>query len=184
MKYNNFALIITAFLLNACSQSPDLNLITKNSIGLLTNTTQVKQLQETFSNDSIVKFIGGDEFTGAVNDIEVYDTSGTKLLEFTPKQSLDSTSTIKMVKIIDERFSTSKGLNSKSTFKTLNDNYEITEIQNTIRDIIITVKELNAFFTIDKKELPAELRFDMNIKIEALQIPNTAKIKGFYLQWQ
>ena len=181
---NIFALIITAIVLAGCSQSPDLNLITKNSIGLLTNTTQVEQLQETFSNDSIVKFIGGDEFTGAINDIEVFDKSGVKLLEVTPRQSLDSTSTIKMIKIIDDRFSTSKGLTAKSTFNTLSDNYEISDIQNTIRDIIITVKELNAFFTIDKKELPAELRFDMNIKIDALQIPNTAKIKGFYLQWQ
>jgi hypothetical protein len=39
------------------------------------------------------------------------------------------------------------------------------------------------YFTIEKTELPAELRFDMNLKIEAIQIPDDAKIKNFYLQW-
>ena len=83
-----------------------------------------------------------------------------------------------------ERFKTAKGLNTKSTFKSIKDNYKISSIQNTLRNIMISVNEMNVFFTIDKNELPSELRFDMNLKIEEVQIPDEAKIKGFFMQWQ
>lgn len=182
MKYNFLAIIVT-ILIASCSQSPDVNLISKQSIGLLTDSTQVRDLQSTFPNDSISKFIGGNEFTGANNNIEIYEKGGIKLLTLTPRLIADSTSTIKSIVINAERFNTAKGLNTNSTFKAIRDNYKISSIQNTIRNVVVTVNEINAFFTIDKNELPAELRFDMNLKIEAIQIPGEAKIKGFYMQW-
>ena len=184
MKNNFFTLLIAAILRASCAKSPDVNLISKHSIGLLTDSTQVKDLQLVFPNDSIVKLSEGNEFTGANYDIEVYEKSGEKLLTLTPKQILDSTSTIKSIQIHTERFKTAKGLNSKSNFKSIKDNYKISSIQNTLRNIMVSVNEMNTFFTIDKNELPAELRFDMNLKIEAIQIPDEAKIKGFFMQWE
>ena len=183
MKNNFFTFSIAIVLIASCSKAPDPNLISKQNIGLLTDSTQVKDLQLVFPNDSIVTLNEGNEFTGINKDIEVYEKSGKKLLTLTPKQALDSTSTIKSVLVNSERFKTTKGLNTKSTFKTIKDNYKISSIQNTLRNIVVSVNEINAFFTIDKNELPAELRFDMNLKIEAIQIPDEAKIKGFYMQW-
>ncbi|MEZ4795838.1 MAG: hypothetical protein R2785_01600 [Flavobacteriaceae bacterium] len=183
MKNNFFTLFIVIVLLASCSQAPDKNLITKQSIGLLTDSTQVRDLSLVFPNDSIVMLNESNVFTSANNDIEVYEKSGAKLLILTPKQALDSTSTIKSIIINSDRYKTAKGLNTKSTFKTIKDNYKISSIQNTIRNIVVSVNEINAFFTIDKNELPAELRFDTNQKIEAIQIPNEAKIKRFYMQW-
>ena len=183
MKYNFFALAIITVLVASCAKSPDVNLISKQSIGLLTDSTQVRELQSIFSNDSIAKFISNNEFTGANSNIEIFDQNGNNILTLTPKISSDSTSTIKSIQINAERFKTAKSLNTKSTFKVIKDNYKISSIQNTIRNIVITVNEINAFFTIDKNELPAELRFDMNLKIEAVQIPDEAKIKGFFIQW-
>lgn len=183
MKYNFSPLAILLFLIASCAKSEDLNLISKQNIGLLTDSTQVKDLETVFANDSISKYIRGSEFSGPISDIEVYDKNGVKLLVLNPKRNSDSTSTIKTVQISSERFRTEKGLNIKSTFKDINDNYKISSIQNTLRNIVISVNEINAFFTIDKMELPAELRFDMSIKIEAIQIPDDAKIAGFYIQW-
>jgi hypothetical protein len=183
MNYKFIVLTIITVLIASCSQSPDVNLISKHSIGLLTDSTQVKDLQLVFPNDSIVKLNGNNAFTGTNNDIEVFEKSGEKLLTLTPKKALDSTSTVKSIQIHTERFKTAKGLNPKSTFKSIKDNYKISSIQNTLRNIVVSVNEINAFFTIDKNELPAELRFDMNLKIEAVQIPDEAKIKGFYIQW-
>ena len=183
MKYNFYIITIIALLLTSCTQSVDVNLIAKQNIGLLSDSTQVKDLSTIFPNDSIAKFIGSNQFTGANTNIEIFDKNGSKLLTLTPKQSSDSTSIIKSIEIHSERFKTAKGLNTKSTFKTIKDNYKISSIQNTIRNVVVTVNEINAFFTIDKNELPAELRFDMNLKIEALQIPAEAKIKGFFMQW-
>ncbi len=183
MKNNFFTLILVAILIASCAKSPDVNLISKHSIGLLTDSTQVKDLQLVFPNDSIVKLNGSNAFTGTNNDIEVFEKSGEKLLTLTPKKALDSTSTIKSIQIHAERFKTAKGLNIKSTFKSIKDNYKVSSIQNTLRNIMVSANEINAFFTIDKNELPAELRFDMNLKIEAIQVPDEAKIKGFYMQW-
>lgn len=182
MKHIFFA-FLTIFLINSCSNSIDANLISSQSVGLLNDSTQVRDLTSIFPNDSISRFISGDEFSGSINEIEIYEKGGNKLLALTPKQTLDSTSTIKIVRILDKRFKTARGLNSLSTFKDIKDNYKISNIQNSLRNVVVSVNEINAFFSIDKNDLPAELRFDTNLKIEAIQIPDKAKIKGFFLQW-
>ena len=168
---------------SSCKKEINPFLISKQSIGHLTDSTQIKDLESVFFNDSIVKYVSGDEFTGNTNDIEIYEIGGNQLLILSPSQSLDSTSTIRTVKVVDPRYTTTKGLNPNSTFKAIRDNYKISNIQNTLRNIIVSVNEINAYFTIDKGELPANMRFDMNLKIEPIQIPETAKIKSFYLYW-
>jgi hypothetical protein len=183
MKKNLAILIILLSFFSSCKKEIDPFLISKQNIGLLNDSTQVKDLESVFINDSIVKSVSGDEFIGNVNDIEIYEKGGKQLLILTPSQSLDSTSTIKNIRILDNRYKTEKGLTPNSTFKTIKDNYKISNIQNTLRSIIVSVNEINAYFTIDKDELPANMRYDMDLKIEAIQIPDDAKIKNFYLYW-
>jgi len=184
MKYNFLTLILSLIVLTSCKKEINPFLISKHNIGQLTDSTQVKELESVFINDSIVKYVSGDEFTGNINDIEIYEKGGAPLLILSPSQSLDSTSTLRTIKVVDPRFKTAKGLSPNSTFKEINANYKISNIQNSLRNIIISVNEINAYFTIDKNELPANMRFDMNLKIEAIQIPEEAKIKGFYLYWR
>ena len=183
MKKNIILLFAIISICSSCKKEINPFLISKQNIGHLTDSTQVKDLQTVFINDSIYKYISGDEFTGNINDIEIYEKGGKQLLVLSPSQSLDSTSTIRTIKVVDYRFKTSKGLNPNSTFKDIKDNYTISNIQNTLRNIIVSVNEINAYFTIDKNELPANMRFDMNLKIEAIQIPEEAIIKDFYLYW-
>lgn len=185
MRFTKLALVVIGFLFISCEKSEvvDPFLVQPQSIGFLTDSTQVKDLEVVFANDSISKYIGGDEFTGNINAIDVFDNSGTLLLNLTPSEALDSTSTIKNIRIIDPRFKTNKGLSKVSTFNDINTNYKISSIQNTLRNLIVSVDEINAYFTIDKKELPAEMRFDMSLKIEAIQIPESAKINDFFIQW-
>jgi len=183
MKYLLLTLILSITLFVSCSQEINPYSVSKQNIGLLNDSTQVKELKTIFINDSIVKYIGGDEFTGNINDITIYEKGGGKLLVLTPSQSFDSTATIKTIRVIDHRYKTPKGLAPNSTFKTIKDNYTISGIQNTLSNIIVSVNEINTYFTIDKKELPANMRFDMNLKIEAIQIPELAKIKNFYVYW-
>jgi len=170
-------------LLVACETKTDPFAITKNSVGFLTDSTTVNALKVVFVNDSISKYIGGDEFTGSTNTISIYEKgTGKLLLELDPNYALDSLSTIRTVRIMDERFKNKDGLNKLSTFGDLN-KYTISGIQNTLRSLIISVDEINAYFTLNKSELPEEMRYNMNQKIEAISIPETAKIKDFYLQW-
>lgn len=183
MKNNILLALIAIFTFSSCEKEIDPFLISKQNIGLLNDSTQVKDLKSIYINDSLRKFVSGDEFTGNINDIEIYDKEGAPLLVLSPAQSLDSTSTVRTIRVIDPRYATASGLNVNSSFKDIKDHYSISSIQNTLRNVIVSVNEINAYFTIDKNELPANMRYDMNLKIEAIQIPETAKIKHFYLYW-
>ena len=158
--------------------------VSKHHIGLLTDSTEVKDLKQAFPNDSIVTSIKGDEFTGQNNDIEILDSTGKKLLILTPSQALDSTAVIESIQIVDSQFKTDQNISTLSTFSDIKSTYKISSISTLINSIVVSVDEINAAFTIDKKELPANLRFDMDLKIEAVQIPDNAKIKYFMLYWK
>ena len=168
----------------ACETKTDPFAITNHSVGMLTDSTKVNALKVVFANDSISKYIGGDEFTGSTNTIRVFEKgTGVLLLELDPNYSLDSLSTIRTVRIMDARFKNKDGLSTLSTFGDIDSKYTISSIQNTLRSLIISVDEINAYFTLSKMELPEEMRYDMTQKIEAISIPETAKIKDFYIQW-
>lgn len=183
MKKTILLLTAVVSLFSSCKKEINPFLISKQNIGYLTDSTQVKDLKSVFINDSIYKYISGDEFTGNINDIEIYEKGGAPLLVLSPSQSLDSTATFRTIKIVDPRYTTAKGLTTQSTFKDITDNYKISNIQNTLRSIIVSINEINAYVTIDKNELPANMRFDMDLKIEAIQIPEEAKLKSLYLYW-
>ncbi len=183
MKKSIFSLAIITLLFIGCKKEQDPFQISKQSIGLLTDSTQVKNLKAVFSNDSVVERLLDNEFTFNRTDIDIFDKAGNKLLTLTPKVVQDSTSTIETIKVLDSRFKTAKGLTSSSTFGDIKNNYKISSIQNTLKNVVVFVNEINAFITIDKEELPAELQFDMNAKIEAIQIPEKAKIKYLMIGW-
>ena len=183
MKKTLLSLSLLTLILSSCNKDADKFLVTNHNIGLLTDSTQVKDLKTIFINDSIISPIAGDEFSGTLNTIEIYEKGGKHLLSLTPKQALDSTATISTVKIKDARFKTDKGITSNSTFADIKAKYTITNIQNSFKSASIFVKESEAFFLIDKKELPSEFQFDMTKKIEEANIPNTTKIKHFILGW-
>lgn len=183
MKKIIFSLILVSIITTSCKTEIDPFTISKQNVGLLTDSTQVKDIETIYSNDSVVKKIAGDEFLGNVNDIEIFEKGGKHLLSLSPKQALDSTSTIGTVKIIDSRYKTIKGLNTLSTFGEIKEHYKISSIENTLRNIVVFVNENNTYFTIDKQELPSNLRFDMSKTIEAIQIPDSAKIKFFMIGW-
>jgi len=183
MKYI-IAILSFSFLLVGCKKTQNPFAIQKQNIGLLTDSTQVKDLEMIYANDSVVKFIGGDEFTGDISTIDIYEKGGVKLLELTPSQALDSTAVIENIRIMDDRYKTDKSISLISTFKDISENYTISGIDNLINSIVVSVNEINAAFTIDKEELPANARYDMNLTIEETQIPDTAKIKYFMINWQ
>lgn len=185
MKNTLFAALICMLLITSCAKDtpPNPFEISKNHIGLLTDSTQVKELESIFSNDSVVRFISGDEFIGSVNSIEIFEKGGKKLLDLSPKEALDSTSVISSVRIMDERYKTEKNISTLSTFKDIKTAYKISRINNLINTIVVSVDEINASFTIDKKELPASMRFDMDMNIDPIQVPEKAKVKYFMVHW-
>ncbi|NNK69445.1 MAG: hypothetical protein HKO96_03130 [Flavobacteriaceae bacterium] len=178
-----FLLCMLLIFVASCEEPFDPYLVSPTNIGYLTDSTKVSDLKLAFPTDSLATYIGGDEFTGQINDIDVYNSEGIKILSLTPFEALDSTSTIKTVRVLDDQFRTELGVSRSSRYSDIRSNYKISSVQNTIRHLIVSVDDINAYFTIEKTELPANMRYDMNLKIDPIQIPENARIKDFFIQW-
>ncbi|MFD2101587.1 hypothetical protein [Flagellimonas iocasae] len=157
-------------------------LITEDSVGPLQMSSKVSELESLFSNDSIVKDTSNLAIgTTSSKKIEVFEKGGKHLLTLTP--STDSIQIVENVRVMDPRYATEKGIGLQSTFKDIQKQYTIKKIVTTINSIVIFPKESNLYFTIDKEELPSNLRFSTS-NIEAVQIPDEAKIKYLMLGWE
>ncbi|MFK7746761.1 MAG: hypothetical protein AB8B65_00075 [Kordia sp.] len=168
----------------SCTTKEDPFLIQENQIGKLYKNSTVKQLDSLFAKDSLVKRIGEGDYMQAGNDqYLVFDKRGRHLLTLIPAQQHDENEKIKTIQIYDSRYKSAKGISLESTFKDIRENFTIKSIYNTISTVVITV-EGQEYFTIDKKELPEDLRYDMDLNIEAIQIPDAAKIKQFAINWK
>ena len=184
MKQLNLLIIITAIAFAGCKEETiDPFAVAKHNVGFITDSTKISELKTIFANDSIVTYKEDDSFVGGINTIDIYKKNGNQLLSISPTEALDSTATINTISIFDPRFKTSKNISISSTFKEIKDNYKISRISNLINSVVVSVDELDATFTIDKKELPANMRFDMSMKIDAIQIPDNAKIKFFMMHF-
>lgn len=166
----------------SCDKEEDPYLIAPNSVGLLTKEIKLNELDSVFAEDSIVRQMSEGEFRKS-NSVEIYDKSGKKMLLLEPVQAFDSTSTVGFIQVLDPRFKTAKGLGPGSTFKDIVKNYKISRIENTLSAAVIFIDDINVYVTVDKKQLPVELRYDTQSKIQASQIPDDAQIKYFMIDW-
>lgn len=181
---NYFILFIFTFvLLSSCEKEQDPFLITPEGVGNLTPDIRVNQLDSIFSNDSIVKQLSESDLYRNRNEIQVFDKEGNEMLLLEPVQAFDSTSTIGFIQVLDPRFKTSKGLSTESTFKDIVENYTISRIENTLSAAVVFIDDMNIYVTIDKDQLPSELRYDTQARIQTSQIPDNAKIKYFMIDW-
>ena len=183
MNKSYLILTIISILITSCNKEQDPFQMSKQHIGLITDSTEIKDLKNIFINDSIVTGLDTNEFTRGYNDIDIFEKGGKKLLRISPHYAADSTSYIQSIQIFDPRYKTDKNISILSTFKDISSNYEISRIDNLINTIVVSVNKINASFTIDKKELPANLRFDRTLNIEETHIPDNAKIKFLFINW-
>lgn len=166
-----------------CGKDSDPFLIKNGAIGNLSKEIKVKQIDSIFAEDSIVKINSSPNALETQGEVEIYEKGGKKLLLLSPDDENDPNSTITNIQVFDSRYKTEKGLTTASTFKDVKANYTIDNIETTINAVVIFLKETDVFLTIDKKSLPEELRYDMNIEVEASQIPDDAPFKYFMIGW-
>lgn len=182
---NSFLLILvfSISLLSCQSDTTPRFLIAANQVGPLHSTTRVYELDSVFAQDSIV-IQEKQSFFEKGKEIVVYNKNGEMLLLLEPAQNNDSTSTIKSIQIIHPQYKTEDGVGTQSTFGQLSSNYDISRIENTLNALVIFIDELNAYVTINKKELPTSLKKTELPTISPEQIPDTAKINFFWIDWQ
>ncbi|MBT8185638.1 MAG: hypothetical protein KJN76_12410 [Eudoraea sp.] len=167
----------------ACKKEKDPSfLITKDNVGKLNRSDKAQDIDRIFVQDSIVQ----DTILAGIGNnskkIEIYEKGGKHLLTITP--SSDSIPGIENVRIYDPRFVSEKGVGITSTFKDIKDNYTIKKIVTSRNNVVLFVKESDMYFTISKEELPASLRYAASTNIEAVQIPDKARIKYLMVGWE
>ena len=182
MKYPlclRLAVCILVFL-SSCAEKDTSFLISNEKIGKLDNISLVRDLELIYEGDSLVK----DTLSSRISTqrkIKIYEKGGKHLLTLTPTS--DSIPKIENVSIEDPRFETASGIGLKSTFKDIQDNYEIKKIVTTMNSVVVFPKGSNLYFTISKEELPSSLRYTTTA-IDAVQIPDEAKIKYLMVGWE
>ncbi|NKI33174.1 hypothetical protein [Croceivirga thetidis] len=181
MRNTVYILIASVFLMVIACQKQDSNfLVSETSIGQFNKEVIFADVEALVGEG----FVEKDTFQLKEGEnpkkIKVFEKGGKHLLTLTA--SNDSIPKIENINIIDARYTTGEGLNLKSTFKDIQDAYEIKKIVTTLNSVVIFPKSSNLYFTIDKSELPANLRFTSS-NIEAVQIPDDARIKYLMLGW-
>ncbi len=178
-----FIIIGLALCFTQCQKEKDTTfLITKNSIGKLNKTSLARDLEVIYDQDSIVKDTTRLLIGYGAKKIKIFEKGGNHLMTLTP--SLDSIPTIENIRIYDIRFQTEKGIGLNSTFKDIKEKYTISKILTSLNNIVVILKNTDVYFTIDKKELPASLRYNSNLNIEAVQVPDQAKVKYMMVGWE
>ncbi len=163
-----------------CAEKDTTFLISKEKIGKLDKISLVRDLELIYEGDSLVK----DTLSSRISrqrKIKVYEKGGKHLLTLTP--TADSIPTIENITIEDPRFETERGIGLKSTFKDIQSQYEIKKVVTTLNSVVVFPKGSPMYFTIDKSELPSSLRYSTN-NIDAVQIPNEAKLKYLMIGWE
>ncbi|MFS4467109.1 hypothetical protein [Maribacter sp. 2210JD10-5] len=172
--------ILVAF--TRCEPEKDSNfVITSEEVGKLKKSSLARDIELIYAEDSLVMDTVRLNFGSGASKIKVYEKGGFHLLTLTPNS--DSIPTIQNVQINDPRFATEKGITIRSTFKDIQEAYTIKKIITSINNVVILLKDSDIYFTIDKSELPANLRYNANSSIEAVQIPDDAKIKYLMVGW-
>jgi hypothetical protein len=155
-------------------------LIGKERVGKLLKTHQVSQLDSIYRQDSLVRDTARLAM-GINGKIEVYEPGGKHLLTLTP--SIDSLQRIDNIRIRDPRYKTEAGIGLESTFGAIEKAYEIRKVVSSLNNVLVLVKDHPVYFTISREELPAALRYT-NTPIEAVQIPDKARIKYMMVGWE
>ena len=174
-----FGIFILVFL-SACAEKDTTFLISKDKVGKLDKISLVRDLELIYEGDSLVKDTLSSRI-GQQRKIKVYEKGGSHLLTLTP--TLDSIPTIENIAIEDPRFETENGIGLKSSFKDIQKQYAIKKIVTTLNSVVVFPKGSPLYFTIDKSELPSNLRYTTG-DIDAVQIPDEAKLKYLMIGWE
>ncbi len=175
--------LLTLLLFVKCTEEKNPFLISNNKVGNLTIGMKIKQVDSIFASDSIVRLNPRQNESSTIGEVEIYEKGGKKLMLISPRDNFNPDALIKSFQFFDARYKTDKGLNIGSTFKDIKDNYKIANIETTLSTVVIFLEDSDLFINIDKKELPENLRYNPNFVIEAVNIPDEAKIKYFMLSW-
>ncbi|MGB5237255.1 MAG: hypothetical protein WBM43_13595 [Flavobacteriaceae bacterium] len=184
LKRNSWILIIVSglLMLNCTEEENTYFLIASDQVGLLDRQTIMAEVADIYKADSLVSDSIQVSFGEVGRKLKVFEKGGKHLLTLTSNS--DSIAGIGHILVADTRYKTEKGIGLQSTFTDIDKNYSIDKIITSMNNIVVLLKDSDIYFTIDKKELPAHLRYTKNRPIEKVEIPGQAAIKYLMVGWE
>ena len=182
MRKTLFTITLAATMLASCGQKDQRFQIKDNQIGPLHKGALIKQVDSIFAQDSIVSS-SAKAAEGYQNEVEIFDKEGNSLMVLSPDENNNPNSPITHVQITDARYETDKGIGIKSTFKDIKKHYTISKVETTFSSAIVFLENSPIYISVDKDELPEDIRYNLKLKVEPTQIPDDAKIKLFMVSW-
>ena len=174
-------------LIFSCSNKPADKtdfLVTETSVGIFKRGITVKQLFDSAPKDQIKKVVDFDDYENSYDDYQYFDTNKKHLLTLTPTIQYDINSNINRILVLDKRYKTNKNIGLGSTYSDLKNNYEITNISPDFEHIVLTVGELNAWFSINKSQLLDNWWDENKKRIDSSKIPDSATFDSFVVWWK
>ncbi len=176
-------IIVSILLLLGCAEEENTYfLIASDQVGLLNRQTTITEVENIYKTDSLVSDSSRVSFGEGGRKLKVFEKGGKHLLTLT--STSDSIARIGHILVADPRYKTDKGIGLQSTFNDIDKNYKIEKIITSMNNIVVLLEESDIYFTIDKKELPAHLRYTKNRTIEKVEIPDQAAIKYLMIGWE
>ncbi len=181
-KIQRLILFTLLIVITACEAEKDpYFLVSSEQVGLLSRQSSLTEVRELYTKDSLVQ----DTIKLAIGvgngKLKIYEKGGKHLLTVTPAR--DSTENIEHILIADPRFTTAEGIGLQSSFKDIKNRYNVQKIVTSLNNIVVFLEGSDIYFTIDKKELPAHLRYTKTRPIEMVEIPDDAKVKYLMVGW-
>lgn len=182
-SFKSISILALSITMLSCSNKDEFT-VEKNRVGVITSETKVMEIESLFENDSVVKRLSegilGYQGRYAQEDdfYLIYSKEGKHLLTLTPKEPLDSLSTMRTVDIHDPIYVTKQGavgLNSK--FEEINLAMNVSKIESTFTKVVLYLDQMNATMTLDKLDLGINTIQTNDVQLE--QIPNLVKPKTF-----
>ena len=174
-------LILICTLLSCSNEKESYFQISSDQVGLLNRESRMQEVEELYAADSIVR--DTLQMTIGMGDgkWKIYEKGGKHMLTLTP--NTDSIPGISHILISDPRFTTVEGTGLSSTFGEIKASHSIDKIVTSLNNVVVLLKDSDIYFTIDKEELPAHLRYTKTRKIELVEIPDKARLKYFMVGW-
>ena len=119
----------------------------------MNSKTAMHEIKNLFAKDSVVKILseGMLGYRGAYSQEDdvylVYAKGGKHLLTITPREPLDSMSTIRNVAVHDGIYTTKNGIGLNSVFSEINLMSRIPKVEATFTKAILFLDDLNATMT-------------------------------------
>ena len=156
--------------------------ISSDQVGLIDREALFEEAKELYASDSLVEDTLQLTIGAGNKKLKIFEYGGAHLLTLTPDS--DSIPHVGHILVADPRFVTPEGIGLKSTFGEIKKQYAVRKIITSLNNVVVLLEDSDVYFTIDKKELPAHLRYTKTQAVELVEIPDQAKIKYFMIGWE